>query len=173
MTQTTERLSLNVFEKRLAADELLFELRAGGWRSLRPDLLLEPPQFQMPGSVPIEKPSYLVAYLEHNPWLGNRHLEIAILKQDYKNALHEIDSLGYREIWQEFFRSNKQLYWIVRQDNTDIIKRDGSGKVEGVTHTEVLTVRQNARTGRPERLCMNAIWRKAVVRECREDWAAF
>ncbi len=103
MPETLERLELPPFVKRMAADELLFELRAGRWQSIRPDLLLEPPQFQMPGSVPIEKPSYLRALLPPHPFFGNSSLEIAIMKTDYTDALHEIDGLGYREIWQEFF----------------------------------------------------------------------
>ncbi len=173
MTQTTERLELTIFEKRMAADELLFELRAGGWKKLPPQLLLEPPTFQTPGGKGSSPPRYLTALLPPHPYFQNAHLEISIMEQEYIDALHEIDGLGYGDVWREFFATGWQLYWIVRQDNTDLIKRNDAGKVKGVTHTEVLTVRQNSKTGKVERRAMSCIWKRAVVRPWREDWAAF
>lgn len=173
VVQTTERLSLTIFETRLAADELLFELRAGAWRKLPPNLLLEPPTFQTPGGKGSSPPRYLTALLSPHPYFENPHLEVSIMETDYKDALHEIDGLGYGEAWREFFTSGWQLYWIVRQNNTGVIARGEQGEVSGFTHTEVLSVRQNSKTGRAERQAMNCIWRRAVVRPWRENWTAF
>lgn len=164
MTQTTERLTLTTFEARLAADELLFELRRGDWRPLRPELLLEPPAWEMPGSVPTPTPQYLTALLPTNPFLQNLPLEIAIMQTDYQDALHEIDGLGYGELWREFLYSKAQLYWIERRGGT-VIKRDDMGKVAGALQTENIMVRQNRRTGPEHRRAMSCIWRRAVVRE--------
>jgi hypothetical protein len=168
----TEPLSLTIFEKRLAADELLFELRAGQWRKLPPQLLLEPPNFKST-SQNSPPPRYLTALLPPHPYFDNPHLEISIMETDYQDALYEIDGLGYGEAWREFFASGWQLYWIVKEAKTGVLAKDGTGKASRFTHTEPFTVRQNSRTGKPERDSMNCIWKRAVVRPWREDWSAF
>ena len=151
MTQTVEKAELSIFVQRALADELLFELRRGKWQPLRPQLLLEPPSFETPGGVSIEPPSYLVAYLEAHPYLGNPHLEAAILRRDYQDALAEIDSLGLADSWGTFFKTRRQLYRIER-------------RASKFTTVETAVVKQNHRTGKPERDAFSCIWKRVVIR---------
>lgn len=60
-------LKLVIWEERLCADELQFELIAAQWQRLAPRLLIEPPSFETPASNGVGEPCYLTAVCPANP----------------------------------------------------------------------------------------------------------
>jgi hypothetical protein len=138
---TLGKLKLSIWEERLCADELLFELRAGDWQTLPPKLLIEPPTFKTPGGKGMDGPCYLTAICPHNAHLDTRALEVAIMQSDYQQALYEIDGLGYLAEWQSFMSTRMRLFWV-----------------------ENRKVRQNPRTSGAVRRSMGLVFKRAVVR---------
>lgn len=152
VSQALKKTELGIFVERAAADELLAELRRPHWKTLRPELLLEPPSFSSPGGVAFERPSYMTAYLEVNVHLANPMLEMALLKTDYEDGLAEIESLGLAEKWDAFFKTKQQLYRL-------------EVRSKKFTTVQTAVVTQNRETGKPERDAMNCIWSRCVVRD--------
>lgn len=90
-------LKLSIWEERLCAHDLLFEVRAAVWKPLAPRLLIEPPSFETPGGNGVGEPCHLTAICPANRNLETRALEVALIKSEYK-AFYEIEAVGN---WEE------------------------------------------------------------------------